>query len=252
MQLLIMKQDKPPHYKGDIVEIRASGTPFGGKEPGAFVMVEVPNVPMKDFEDYNLSWQRTLAFEVVASDPEQDGFRLRLYSETENTGAGTITKEEIDSYIESWNGTIVDYGANEVTFDITIYGALTSPAFWELPNIAENVVFSELSYNQSTGIHRIQADYSALGNNPTYVERYVQRMGLEIVSHQDKVLVYDADRAVVSDAFQKDLKEKGDKRVARRRYHVSESVVDTIVNNGGTYTTDKDTLLNYVTDKVAE
>src|SRR6056297_356629 len=145
MQLLIMKQDKPPHYKGDIVEVRASGTPFGGKEPDAFVLVEVPNVPMADFEGYNLSWEREIAFDVVASDPAQDGFRLRLYSATENTGAGAITKDEIDSFIEAWGGTIVDYAANEVRFDITIYGALTSAAFWEIPTIAENVIFSELS-----------------------------------------------------------------------------------------------------------
>ncbi|MCA1800759.1 MAG: hypothetical protein LC687_07410 [Actinobacteria bacterium] len=252
MQLIIMKQDKPPHYKGDIVEIRASGTPFTGKEPDAFVLVEVPDVPMKEFEGYNLSWQRTLAFDVVASDAAQDGFRLRLYSETENSGAGAITKEEIDSFIQAWSGTIVSYGANEVVFDITILGALTSPAFWGLDNIASQVIFSELSYDQATGIHRIQADYSAIGNNPTYVERYVQRMGLEIISHQNKVLVYDADRDVVSKAFKDDLKDKGDKQVTRRRYHISTGVVDTIIGAGGTYTTDKATLLSYVKDKVVE
>ena len=252
MQLLIMKQDKPPHYKGDIVNIRADGTPFNGQQPDYYVLVEVSGEPMTDFEGHNLAWEREIAFDVVASDPAQDGFRLRLYSATENTGAGAITKEEIDSYITAWGGTIVDYGANEVRFDITIYGALTSSAFWEIPTIAENVVFSELSYDSSTGVHRIQADYSALGNNPTYVERYVKRMGLTIVSHQDRVLTYDADRSVVRDAFEKDLKEKGKKRVAKRRYHVSDSVVDTIIANGGTYTTDKATLLNYVTDKVVE
>ena len=252
MQLLIMKQDRPPHYKGDVVEVRATGAPFGGKEPEAFVLVEVPDVPMADFEGYNLAWQREIDFEVVASDPAQDGFRLRLFSSTENAGAGAITKEEVDSFITAWGGTIVSYGANEVVFDITIYSALTSPAFWELPNIAENVVFSELSYDQATGVHRIQADYSALGNNPTYVERYVRRMGLTIVSHQDKILTYDADRATVREAFQEDLKEKGRKRVARRRYHIGTDVVDTIIGNGGTYTTDKATLLNYIRDKVTE
>jgi hypothetical protein len=46
MQLLIMKQTKGAHLKGDIVEIRATGTGFGGSEPDAFVLVEVPDVPM--------------------------------------------------------------------------------------------------------------------------------------------------------------------------------------------------------------
>jgi len=252
MQLLIMKQDKPPHYKGDIVEIRASGTPFDGREPDSFVMVEVPDAPMTDFEHHNQSWEREIEFEVVASDPAQDGFRLRLYSSTANNGLGSIAREDVEGFITAWGGTIHNYADNEVVFDITIYDALTAPAFWELPDIADQVVFTEVSYDQATGVHQIQADYSALGNNPTYVERYVKRMGLTIVSHSNKILTYDADRAIVRDAFQKDMKEKAKKQVARRRYHVPAAAVDTIIDNGGTYETDKPTLLNYVTDKATE
>jgi hypothetical protein len=247
-----MKQDKPPHYKGDIVEIRASGTPFGGAEPDAFVMVEVPDIPMDDFEGYNLAWQREIEFGVVTSDPATDGFRLRLYSSTANNGLGSIAREDVESFITAWGGSVHSYADNEVVFDITIYDALTAPAFWEIPDIAAQVVFTELSYDQATGVHRIQADYSALGNNPTYVERYAKRMGLTIVSHSSKVLTYDAERSTVNNAFQKDLKEKARKQVARRRYHIADSVVDTIISNGGTYTTDKATLLNYVKDKVTE
>src|SRR6056297_2051165 len=104
MQLLIMKQDRGTHAKGDIVEIRATGTPFAGAEPASFVLVEVDNIPMTDFRNFNRSWERAIDFEVVGSDAEQDGFRLRLYSTNANGVQGAITKDEIQTFIENWGG----------------------------------------------------------------------------------------------------------------------------------------------------
>lgn len=250
MQLLIMKQDRKNHYKGDIVEIRATDTPFGGKEPEAFVLVEVPDVPMTDFEDKHLAWRREIAYEIVGQDQAQDGYRLRLYAENANAGVGDITKDEVERFIQAWGGTVHSFGPNEVVFDIRIYDALVSRGFWEID--VSNVVFNELGYDQNAGIHRIQADYSALGNNPTYVERYVRRMGLAIVSHAERVLVYDADRSIVRRAFEKDIAQKARTTVRRRRYHVSDAVVDYIIANGGYIVTDRATVEQYIKDKMTE
>jgi len=248
MQLLIMKADTPPHSKGDIVEIRATGTPFAGKEVVYFVVAEVPDVPMTDFIGYSKPWNLELGFEVVAQNTAIDGYRLRLFSELISGVLGIVSPAAVEQFIMSWGGTIHSTAANEVVFDISIYAALTSAAFWEID--VGQIAFSELSYNETTGIHRIQADYSALANNPTYVERYVAGMGLSIVSHADKILIYDADRAVVRDSFQRDIKQKASKTIARRRYCVGSGVVDYIVGQGGVVTTDRATLESYIQDKV--
>jgi hypothetical protein len=248
MQLLIMKETKGAHEKGDIVEIRASGTPFGGKEPNIFVLVKVPDVPMTAYRNYNRAWERQIGFEVVGSDASTDTHRLKLSSELISGTDGIVTHEEAESFIESWGGTVFSADTNEIVFDISIYDALVSTAFWEVD--VSGAVFTEVSYDQATGIHRISVDYSALGNNPTYVEGYVERLGLDIVSHENRVLVYDANRAVVRTAFQDDIKEKLKKQVRRRRYCVAPAVVDSIIANGGTITTDETTMLNYIQDKV--
>lgn len=248
MQLLIMKADTPPHSKGDIVEIRATGTPFAGKEVDYFVVAEVPDVPMTDFVDYSNPWKLEIGFAVVAQDTAIDGYRLRLFSELISGVLGVVSQADVEQFIQSWGGAVHSVAANEVIFDITIYAALTSPTFWDID--ISQVVFTELAYDETTGIHRIQADYSALANNPTYVERYVAVKGLSIVSHADKKLVYDADRAVVRTAFQEDIKRKSSKTIARRRYYVGSGVVDYIVANGGMVTTDRATLESYVQDKV--
>ncbi len=247
MQLLIMKADHPPHYKGDFVEVRASGSPFGGKEPEAFVLVEVPGVPMTDYEQYRRSWYCEVDFEVVNQDLAQDGFRLRMYATNNNGSLGAVTRADVEAFINSWGGTVHSFGANEVVFDICIFDALTSAAFWEI-NVS-GVQFIETAYDQDTGIHRIEADYSAIGNNPTYVERRVAEMGLTVISHDNRVLTYDADRAVVRQNFERDLAEKSRRLIARRRYHVSETIVDYIIGQGGMVSTDLPTLAGYIQDK---
>jgi hypothetical protein len=250
MQMIIMAQDRPPHYKGDIVEIRASGTPFGGQEPEAFVMVEVPDIPMDDFEGYNKAWERLVDFEVVSHDAATDTYQLRLYSTTANSGQGEITKDDVEAYIQSWNGTVDSWGTNEVYWTVSIYDALTSPAFWEID--VSKIAFTEQSYDSATGVHRIDADYSALGNNPTYVERYVKRMGLTIVNHNNRVLTYDAGSSTCASILREQLQQKTRQQVRRRRYHISGSTVDTIIDNGGTMSVSRSTAENYITDKAAE
>jgi hypothetical protein len=247
MQLLIMKQDRGVHYKGDIIEVRASGSPFGGEEPNSFVIVEVPNLPMTDFEGYNRAWEREIDFEIVASSPPTDSFRLRLFAILIKGTLGSISKADVEAFINSWGGSVYSYGDNEVIFDIAIYNALKSQAFWDIT--VNSIIFTEVSYNQTTGIHRVKADYSALKNNPTYVERFVKGKGLSIISHADKQLIYDANRLVVRDVFQKDIQEKIRRTVRRRRYCIPESVVDTIISNGGMVSTNETTLATYIIDK---
>jgi len=253
MQLIIMKESRGIHNKGDIVEVRATGAPFAGKEPEVFVMIEVPDLPMTDFKDKAIAWKRDVDFEVVAQNESIDGFRIRLFAANANSGLGAVTREQAEGFIQNWNGAVQSFGTNEVTFDITIYDALVSQGFWDIDLDARPIVFSEVSYNLDTGIHRIAVDYNGSGiNNTTYVEQWVSGKGLTIVTHSAKVLTYDADRSIVRNVFQDDLKEKLRETITRRRYYVGSGVVDYIVGQGGTATTDRATLESYIKDKMTE
>jgi hypothetical protein len=248
MQLIIMRQDSGNHSRGDVVEVRASGTSFA---PTAnFVMVGVPEATLKDWEQYSGAWERMLAFDIVAHNESLDGYRLRLYSETANAGNGIIMKAEVENHIAAWNGTIQSFGTNEVVFDIGIFDALRSAAFFEV-NISA-VVFTEIAYDSVTGIHRISADYSAIGNNPTYVERYLMREGMEVISHADKVIIYEADRQIAKARFERYLQEKARQSIERRRYYLSEGVVTAIETAGGTLETDISTITSYLKDKAVD
>lgn len=252
MQLIIMKETRNA-FKGDIIEVRASGTPLPGAT-SPFVAVEIPTVPIAAWEQYNSPWHLEVGFEVVAQNVSIDGFRIRLYSETTNGVMGAVTKDQAEAFINSWGGTVFSFGANEVVFDIKIYDALVSAAFWDeiRDDLFPQIVFSELSYDSETGLHRIEADYSALSINPTAIERYLIRRHMTAVSHANRVLVFDGDRTLARTEFQNDLKEKLRRLVAKKRYRVSDAVVDYIVSQGGHLETDAATLLTYIKDKVTE
>ena len=250
MQLLIMKDDRPPHYKGDIIEIRATGSPWVGLEPDDFIMVEVPGLPVAAFDDKSDPWQQSLAFEVVSRD-NMDVYRLRVYSDNTNGMVGAVARDKVEAFISSWGGTIVSVGPNEVVFDLAVYDALTSNEFWEFD--ISGVVFEVQDYDSATGVFRISADYSGTAiNNTTYVERRAMRQGVTVVSHADKVLIFEATSSEIVDRIRDFIRNKAETRNARRRYYFSEAVVDHIVSLGGTITTDVATVESYIKDKMAD
>ena len=174
MQLLILKDDLgSQREKGDIVEIRATSTPTQiGDEATYFVWVDVPSVPIKDFKQYNELWRLDIDFEVVNSNISVDGFSIRVFAVTVNSvNRGALSKDDIEEYIEEWGGTVFSFGTNEVIFDILISDAIVANRFWRAwkTDVLSLVDFTELSYDSGTGLHRLQIDYSAVGNNPTFI-----------------------------------------------------------------------------------
>ena len=254
MQALFLKHDAGPRFKGDLTEVRASGSPFTGLDPNDFVMVEV-DTPMAAYEQYTRNWPRLIDFDVINQNLALDGFRLRLFSTNVNGVLGAVTRADVEAFISNWGGVVHSVAANEVVFDILIFDALTSLGFWgrsyEQADIS-NMQFTEVAYDQGTGIHRIELDYSLTGRAPSEAERYVERKGLPVVSHVESALTYDADRSVVRTAFQNDIRNKSQRVVAKQRYHVSGAVVDYIVGQGGMITTDVATLAGYIQDKMVD
>lgn len=247
MQLIISKREVS---KGDIVEIRATGTPFAGLEPESFVMVEIPDVTMAIYEQYSQAWNRILDYQVISQDTALDKFRIKVFSTTSSlSNLGIITKDEVEAFLLKWNATVVSFGVNEVIFDFSVYGGVSSPAFWETP--VQNIIFSEVSYDSITGTHRISADYSALLNSPTYVERYIASNQCTAISHQNKVIVFDALRSNVLTKFKEGVNQKSNKMIAKRRYYFDLAVIDYIVAQGGVITATVATVATYIKDKLA-
>jgi len=256
MELLIKAVDIIPHResayrKGDIVEVRANSGIFGQKEGlPDFVRVKVPSLLISDVRHYMDVWRTELKFTVVASDPSQDGFRLKISNDkTDPAGTGNVTKEQVEKFITKWGGAVVSFGPNEVIFDIRVFDAFKSKGYWDVS--IGGVVFNEVSYDQITGIHMVDIDYNAIGNNPTYVENFLDSKVDTVISHANKIIRVTVSRSTVKAEFEEAISSGGKRMIGRRRWYITPEQVDIIIGLGGMVTISTAQLNSSVKDRLA-
>jgi len=254
--LLFAKNTTSTVSRGDCIEARATGAPITAKELAAFSIVNVPN-PLKDIQDYGQRWFFELDYSVLSSNPAQDRHTIRMSNPLANSTVDGITgkiRQRIENFLTNWNATSVAITQNQIDFDIDIYQAIISKRFWgDIPtDKLAAVTFTELNYQQGTGIHQIQADYSGTGYNPTFVERQAMRQGVDVISNNGSVLVFDAPRSAVRAKFLDDVKYGSRDTVHKFRWYVGGGVMNNIDTAGGSIDTDLATLQSYMRDKVAD
>lgn len=255
------KSDISCYKKGDIVVIEEDGHEWGSHEGPPydlptigferFVRVLIPGTPRADIIEWIDKWGVVIVYEQLGRDVALDGWRWKLTNETEGVNLGKLERAKIEAWLLSWNCTIVTHDERSVTIDWRIYDGATSSAFWGTD--VDLVEFSELSYNESTGVHRIEADYSAAGWDPDAVERRIVERGGTVVNHnhaQSKVR-FDIDRQTVLDHLKEDFEAKQSRlRIRRRRYMFDPTDVDDVLNNfGGERTLTLPQAQNAVIDK---
>lgn len=254
MQLLLAKFTGNGINRGDIIEVRATDHPFGGNEQNAFVVAQVTDASMTSFLYLNnTQWHVDIDYEIISSDLLNDIHQMRVYALNVNSaGLGSLTRQKIEQYLNGWNIEIDSVSENQVILTVDISAVLQSNEFWNYDNTS--VIITELNYDQVTGNHTLQIDYSALQRNPTGVENKAIERGGEIVSHSGRVLVANFTRADVRDKFFNEIKDKirFDDRVVQFRYYVPNAAVNFIESNGGFVNTDIATLQGYIRDKLAD
>ena len=223
--------------KGDIVHVGEDGHGWGSKESlPDFVLVKVPGVSLAAAIAYRDAWKSDLQFAVVFSDQATDSYQISI-SNT-NAGAGAIagvTRSQVEEYLSSWGLSVVSINANEVVFNASIYDVAVSQGFWNLP--VDRLVFNELAYDQSTGLHTISTDYSSVPPKYWHIPALrVSAFGGTVVSDSNQVLTWSVGRSVVRQVFQQDVKEKAEYIWKTRRWSFSPSDVDAAVAAGGVVT----------------
>lgn len=243
--------------KGDIVEVRANGCNYGIDEGlPKFVIVKIPEVTMAQVDHFRKPWYFKLDYEVLNHNVALDGYRIRAYSQEANSVKGHLTLAKVQWFLDRWNCVFQSAAANEVVFDLGVYQLGCSAGIFDRPpGAVENVIFHEISYDQGSGLHVIEADYSAKSWGSTPVERMVNSITDGVVSHANKVIAYNLYRSTAVQAFKNDVIDKlhGKIKDNRTRYYVQPNIVDWVIaNHSGIYTTDKDTALSYINDRASE
>jgi hypothetical protein len=225
--------DKDRKYvakKGDIVDCRADGF-FTSEGTSVFIILRVPGLSVADCRGKSISWRRVIDFEVVTHVPATDGYRVRAWGTKPGTGGlGNLTQANIEAWLTSWGATVFSSDSNEVVFDYKIYDMAISEGFWNKD--VSLVVFSKFNYNSGTGVHVIEADYSATPWDAESVQKSLESKGVPIDSHAGGVIRYRVDRTSMNAYFKQASKDKLEHMIQFRQYYLDSDTVDSAIATG--------------------
>lgn len=249
--------------RGYIVCLRPDGHQWGRAEvPPEYGSVSVPGLEPQTILDRERAWTMKVGVEVVEADYAQDIFTLRASATAYNTRTGEgkvtaalLTAAKVERFLESWAATGIAFSDNAVTFTVRVADAYKTQAFWGIG--IDGLAFSEVSYDQATGIHRVRINYSAL--TLTTAERDKLRAALAdsstfvSINTGQKVITVDIQRSTVRERFMEEVRERIDRiTLRRRRYRLNEAACSAIEAAGGHITATAQQLAANIIDHLTE
>lgn len=252
-EFLIKAQDAPvpdssgKWYAALIVNVQEDGHEWGGQEgPPKFYILKVPGLLKADAEQYMQEWRHNVSSSIVNSNAAQDTYRIRIDSNMVSTsGKNAFIRAQVEEFFSNWNASIIQVKSNSITFDISVFDAITSNGFWGADVSA--VVFVETDYNQPSGDHLIQVQSSPY--TLQQMQNIVEFRGGSVVPPDSFIMNRNAARTRLLE----DIKEKLDRiSYARRRWYVTATGMDALNAAGGVITITPAQLLNNVSDGLAD
>lgn len=238
------------YKKGYPVEMIDDPRSFRGYEEGLpyfcavrvtdAIAVEVEAMITSTFSETSIiqDWTRRIDFVTVNNNLAIDGWRIRVFATNPgSTNFAGITRPMVEGYLNRWYASVFSVSTNEVVFDVAIFedaanspGALQSEGFWGITPVF--VFFNEISYVEGTGVHTVEADYTASVFTSKQVQRRITKRGGVVVSDVDSVVVFTINRTDVFQWFQEELREFLERTIYCRQFRIPETAIDAIILTG--------------------
>jgi len=168
------------------------------------------------------------------------------------SGLNSLTRNQVETFLNRWNATVWSVAANSVVFDTVIFDAIQSEGFWDRD--VAGIVFTETDYDQATGVHTVEADYK---NSPLLsslpdatIERIVLSKGASIIAHPTNKITFAITRNTVFDVFKQEVKERTDGMYASRQFYFTQEAVNIALANGGSVAVTRQQALNYLHNRL--
>lgn len=234
-------------YGANIVVAMEDGHQWGREEgPPVFYILKVPGVSKADVEEYLAEWRHDPTYTVMNSQLAQDAYRVKMSTTAVSvSGKGAITLSQVRNFFERWNCSVVSSTANSVTFDVSIYGVLTSSAFWDAD--VSGITFSETEYNRTTGSHLIEVVTTAI--TPEQIQQKCQERGVAYVAPRSFLAPRKVARAMMQDEIADRFRGIG---IARRRWYITAAGMAAIQAAGGILTVTPQQFVTNLRDGIAD
>lgn len=242
--------DPMTYQAGYPVDVMSIPRLVGKQVPPKYVQVVVTDRNVNDMQSaYCDVWKKEIDWEFVGHDLSIDGHRLRVFMKAEHvsaSGLNSITRNQVENFLNRWNASVFSIAQNEVVFDAVIADAIASEGFWGM-NV-DQAVFTELLYNQQTGIHTTRINYGAIpGAKQNNVAAKIVNNGCTVTVNQpaQNRMTFTCSRDNVFNQFKLDVKSRVDGVFSRKRWYITQEGIDAALQNNGTLQGTQQDLLPY-------
>ena len=259
------KDRRGVHKKCDVVNFKPDGFSLFPKGPGSypadFIFIRVPELDIAE-ANYRESWRDDFDYEIVATRPAQGEYDIRVFEKNagainQNAIVGTKATK-IRDYLLAWGCSAFSLSATDATFTFSLWDAVRSANFWDVPLIGTKVSFTLNSYSGVTGIGNITVtpiegqwgDQTETQISQT-ITRKITEKGGTLISQVYPNFVFEIERSDILTRFKADVKRRMEQTYMRHQYGISQADHDAIVAAGGIVTMTKAEFLGKLIDKMA-
>jgi len=265
------KDRRGVHKKTDFINWKLDGfSDFAhGNGPGSyladFVIVKVSEITLAEAEasDHRKPWRDDFGYEIVKASAVKGEYDVRIFEQNagainQNAIAG-VKATKIRDYLTAWGCSAFSMTAIDASFTFSLWDAVRSANFWEIPLIGTKVNFTLNSYSGATGIGNITvtAIASQWGEQTEaqigdQITRKITEKGGTVISQIYPNFVFEIERSDILTRFRADVKRRMEQTYMRHQYGISQTDHDAIVAAGGIVTMTKAEFLAKLIDKMAE
>jgi hypothetical protein len=223
--------------------------------PVDFVLIKVPGMTMEESQ-YRDSWRDDFDYEVIATRPVQGEFDIRIFEKNDGaSGQNAISgakASKVRDYLQAWGCSAFSMSAVDATFTFSLWDAVRSENFWEVPLIGTKVSFALNSYTPATGIASVTVTIIDANVKPASVVQKIIQRGGTVTAQDATTVTFELNRSDLVTKFRNDVKRRMEQVYMRHQYAISNVDHDAIVAAGGLVTMTKAEFLSKLIDKMAE
>jgi hypothetical protein len=235
--------------------VQAFDTPqlHGKQVPPNWVQFTILDATVAEAQAYCEGWYRYIDWETTPLDPDTDYYSIRVFVRPElvsASGLNALTQEQVENYLDQWNGTFQSASRNEVIFNIYVLDAITSIGFWDYD--IDPLRFSEQSYNIDTGLYTVEFNYKNIAITEERLAGIIVSNGCGVVQSIPNKITYSCSRLNAFAQFKRDVKSKVDSIYSHKKFYFTEVAVNAALANGGNLDLTRQEALPYIHNRLLD
>ena len=214
-----------------------SGSAYADKT--RWIVVEVTDATREELATYAREWRDDFDYEILATRPAKGKYDVRIFEKNASpTGANAITLGKVERFLTEWGCTNISAATNSVSFTFSLWNAVRSEGFWDVPQISLKGSFVLNSYSNGVGnitFTVIPGAFPGMTQEQiaNTVTRRVQERGGENLTVNYPAFTFDIERSDILARFRQEVKRKGEGIYRRRQFVLPASLCDSIAAAGG-------------------